>query len=105
VNIEKMKEFINLKNEITADAAIGFDFHNNKIHVKHEDLMGFENLQVKYRGDGNYPFEISAKLDGFEIYAIVKAESINDFPQFKDFAKTLLLKQLEAIENGKEVTA
>lgn len=105
MNIEKIKEFINLKNEIAADDVIGFHFHDNKIHVRQKDLKGFENLQIKYRGDGNYPFEVSVNFDGFEIFALIEAEDIKEFPQLKDYAKNELLTQLADLENGEEVTA
>jgi hypothetical protein len=100
MNIEKLKQFVVLTNELMAEGVIGFSIHTKRIHVSHEDIKGFENLEIIVRDDlnSNYPYEIFHKNDEFTVFCLVSKENVKHFPQFKDFVKEELLKQLAALE-------
>jgi hypothetical protein len=103
MNVEIIKKFAEISNELREAGAIGIGL--KKIHVRNEALKGYEDLQIRERGTGDYPFEVFVIVDGVEIFALIKVEHIKDFPQFKDHAKAELLKQLAALDQEEEVTA
>jgi hypothetical protein len=104
MNIEKIKQFALLATELMAEGIIGFSIHTKRFHVSRENIKGFENLKIKVRGalDGDYPFEISHKGDGFTIFCLVTTDELKHFPQFLNFYNSELLKQLVGLEEGEQ---
>jgi hypothetical protein len=105
MNIEKMKKFIQLAEELKSDGVLSFNFSSNQFHVRSKELMNEKELKIKDRGDGTYPYEIYVEHDDFKLFALVKTEDLKFLPQFKEFAKANLRKQLEELEKEEEVSA
>jgi hypothetical protein len=103
MNVEIIKKFAAISNELSEAGVIGISL--KKVHVRNEALKGYEDLQIRERGTGDYPFEVFVNVDGVEIFALIKVENIKDFPQFKKHAKVELLKQLAELEQEEEATA
>jgi hypothetical protein len=102
MNLEKMKQLALLASELRRDGVIGISAEGKRFHVMPDELIGFENLEIKVRGDFNsdYPYEVFHKAEGFTIFCLVTKSNIKDFPQFKEFHKAELLKQLAELEGG-----
>jgi hypothetical protein len=102
INTKKVKQFVVLANELMAEGVIGFSIHTKRVHVSREDIKGFGDLEIKVRGDLNsdYPYEVFHKSDGFTVFCLVSKEDMKHFPQFKEFYKSDLLKQLAELDGG-----
>jgi hypothetical protein len=100
MNIKKMKQFALLASELKEEGIYGFGMDLNRFHVSFKDIKGFENLEIKVRGDlsNEYPYEVFHKGDGFVVFSLATKENVKDFPQFKELHKAELLKQLAALE-------
>lgn len=107
MNVEKMKEFVQVANELQSEGVYGFSVGIKQcgFHVSDEKLVNEPNLQIKGRGGSDYPYEIYVEHDGFKVFALIKTEQLKDFPQFKEQTKTELLKQLAALDQEEEVSA
>lgn len=111
MNIELLKQLANLSNQFKelnkqfreeGPYAIRID---GEVHVTLTDLVGKENLVSINRGSEEYPYEIYYFEEGIKIFAIARTEQLKDFPQFKEFHRNFLLKQLADLEKEEEVTA
>jgi uncharacterized membrane protein YukC len=105
MNIEKMKQFAELASQLKKEGVYGFGIEENRFHVSQKEIKGLENLEIKVRDDLNsdFPFEISHKGDGFVVFSLATKDNLKQFPQFKDFFRKELLKQLRALEEGEQV--
>jgi hypothetical protein len=107
MNMEKIKAFIQLAQELETEGMYGF--HNQEMHVSREVIQRMNNLQIKVRHSENYPFEISTKVDGIKIFALAGPEELKEFPQFQNIRKEAIRKQIEALEvelnQGEEASA
>jgi hypothetical protein len=112
MNIELLKQLADLRNQFnelkkqyreSGATSIRID---GEVHVRVKDLIGKENLVIESRGSREeYPFELSYSIEGIKVFAIVRLDELANFPQFKEYRKSLLLKQLAELENEEEVTA
>jgi hypothetical protein len=104
MNVEKMKQVALLATELSAEGIYGFNFDSKRFHVSRKNIKEFEDLEIKVRGDLNseYPYEVSHKGDGFTVFCLVSKEEMKDFPQFKEFCKSELLKRIAELEGELE---
>jgi hypothetical protein len=100
MNIKKLKQFALLASELKKEGVYGYGMDYNRFHVSFENIKGFENLEIKVRGElsSDYPYEIFHKGDGFVVFSLASKSNIKDLPQFKEFHKAELLKQLAELE-------
>ena len=86
MNIEKIKEFIALRAELLESGVIGLDAWEDRVHVRHLELVGQDDLHIELRGDEKYPYELSVSKDGIKIFCIASQEVLEKhFPQFVGF--------------------
>jgi hypothetical protein len=85
--MEAIKSFITLRQALRESGVVGLNLYDNEIHVNWDQLVGEPNLQVKYRFDSKYPFEISTMKDGIKLYCIADDERLEHFPELKAEAK------------------
>jgi hypothetical protein len=106
VNIEKIKEFVRLGEELRAEGVMNSYFGDHKMNVGRKNILKLDNIQLKKSNSvTDFPYELSVKMDDIELYAIAKLEHVKELPQFKEIVRADLLKQLAALENDGEVTA
>lgn len=105
MNIEKIKEFVRLGEELRAEG-VGHYFGGKSINVGLENLIEMKNVQIAIRDkNSDYPYEVFVMVDEIKLYSIAKLDNVKHLPQFKEFVKAHLLEQLTALENDREVTA
>jgi hypothetical protein len=86
MNLEKIKEFIALRQELKAAGVIGVSLFNDSFQVRTEVLVGQENLQVEYNEGQEYPYRVTAAIDGVDMMAVMKKEEFEkSFPEYKGF--------------------
>jgi hypothetical protein len=85
--MEAIKSFITLRRALRESGVIGLDLYDDEIHMNWKQLVGESNLQVKYRFDHKYPFEISTIKDGIKLLCIADEERLEQFPELKAEAK------------------
>jgi hypothetical protein len=86
MNIEKIKEFISLRAELLESGVIGLDPWEDRVHVRYNELVGEEDLQITFRGDEKYPYELFVEKDGTKIFCIASQEVFEKhFPQFNGY--------------------
>lgn len=86
MNVEKMKEFIALRQELKAAGVIGVSIFNESFQVRTEVLVGEEDLQIEYNEGLDYPYKVTAIIDGVKMFAIMAKEELEEsFPQYKGF--------------------
>ncbi|MBT2727873.1 hypothetical protein J7E63_13080 [Bacillus sp. ISL-75] len=108
MNIDKIKEFVHLADELREEGVFGFSFHSNAVHVNKKELIHFENLQIENSDGSEYPYEIFIEVDGYKIFALAKFEDIKDLPGLADHKEKLkaeLLNQIAKLEQEEEVGA
>jgi hypothetical protein len=83
MNIEKIKEFIALREELKAAGVIGLSVYNEEVQIDKEILAGESDLRIEKRGCDKYPYEISTVRDGITLFCIATDdELLKYFPQF-----------------------
>jgi hypothetical protein len=86
MNIELIKQFIALRQELNAAGVIGVSLHNDEVHVRSEVLIGEDSLEVEYNAESTYPYRITTVKDGVNLFAIVTGEELEEsFPQLKGY--------------------
>ena len=86
MNIEKIKEFISLRQDLYSSGVIGLDVYDDKVQVTAKELIGYDDLQLESRNDEPYPFRVFIIRDGIKIYTIVSTEALNKyFPQLSGY--------------------
>jgi hypothetical protein len=86
MNIDKMKEFIAIRQELKASGVIGVNMYEDLIHVSEEKLYGVEDLKIEVLETVDYPFRISAVIDEVEVFCRTTRESLEvNFPQFAGY--------------------
>jgi hypothetical protein len=104
MDIQKMKEVAGLMQELRAEGVMSFNLQNNEFHVNKRDLLGLTHLQIESRSSTDYPYEISIKEDGVRFFALAKTADLKDFPQFKEFLKADLKRQLAYLEEDVDLS-
>lgn len=95
MNIEKIKQFIEIRNDLSKSGVIGLSLYADEIHMLPEVLANEQDLTLKIRQYDEYPYEISTIRDGIKIFCIANKENLAKFfPQF-----------LEIVEKEKEELA
>jgi hypothetical protein len=88
MNMEAIKSFITLRQALRESGVIGLNLYENEIHVDWKQLIGEPDLQVKYRFDSKWPFEIYTIKDGIKLLCIAdENERLEHFPELKAEAK------------------
>jgi hypothetical protein len=83
MNIEKIKEYIALREELYAAGVIGLNIHQNEVQMDKEVLAGESDLQIEKRDCDEFPYEISTVRDGITIFCLATDEELQEFfPQF-----------------------
>lgn len=86
MNLDKIKEFIALRQELQSAGVVGVSVLHDVIHVKAEVLVVEESLEIEHDSDLVYPYRISTVKDGVEMFAIMTSEDLEKlFPQFKGY--------------------
>jgi hypothetical protein len=86
MNMEKVKEFIALRQELNTVGVIGVSLHNDKIHVNSDVLVGEDSLEVEFNADSPYPYRLTTVKDGVTLFAVVSGEELEEsFPQLKGY--------------------
>jgi hypothetical protein len=86
MNLEKIKEFIALRQELKAAGVIGVSLFSDSFQVRTEVLVGQENLQVEYNEGQEYPYRVTAVIDGVDMMAVMKKDEFEkSFPEHKGF--------------------
>lgn len=87
MNMEAIQSFINLRQVLRESGVIGLNLYDNEIHIDWERLVGEPDLQVKYRFDSKWPFEIFTIKDGIKLLCIADEDRLEHFPELKTEAK------------------
>lgn len=98
MNIEKLKQFVSLAQELTDEGVLGLRYFFKEFHINKKALLEMEDIQIEKRNDHDFPYQIFVMVDGIKLYALAKAEDIKHLPQFKAFLKADLLRQIEELE-------
>ncbi|MEH7355113.1 hypothetical protein V7150_16265 [Neobacillus drentensis] len=87
MNIEKIKEFIAIRNDLYETGVIGLDLHSDSVHVKKTLLVDTPDIQVEFLGDDlQYPFEVFTVCDGIKLFCIATNEEMAElFPQLSGY--------------------
>jgi hypothetical protein len=103
MNIEKIKEFIALRQELKTAGVIGVSLFNDSFQVKTEVLVGQENLKMEYNESSDYPYRVTAVIDGVKMFAVMtKEEFEKSFPEHKGFLVEDVI--LDGMEDEKYVS-
>jgi hypothetical protein len=81
MNIEKIKQFIELKKELYKEGVIATGSEGEYIQVKEEKMFGLPNLKVIARNSDEYPYEISTHIDGIEFLTVISEDEKHLFPE------------------------
>jgi hypothetical protein len=83
MNIEKIKEYIALREELQAAGVIGLSLYNEEVQMDKEILANESDLHIEKRDCDQYPYEISTVRDGITIFCLATDEELQQFyPQF-----------------------
>lgn len=84
MNIEKIKEFINIRKDLKESGVIGLDLWENKVHLSMNELINLPGLNVVHCGSEKYPYEAFAIVDGIEFFAVFNSRDLEKYPQLKE---------------------
>ena len=98
MNMELIKSFINLREQLHESGVIGLNIHEDEIHVRTEVLLKEEGVICEYLGGDHYPYEVSKDIEGIRFFARCDAKELSHYPQFKEQIKAELQKQLDGLE-------
>jgi hypothetical protein len=83
MNIDKIKEFIALREELNASGVIGVNLHCNEVQVRPETLTN-EDVQLITRDCDTFPYEVYVIKEGIKALALLRAESLEElFPHLR----------------------
>ncbi|WHY76104.1 hypothetical protein QNH20_18505 [Neobacillus sp. WH10] len=87
MNLEKIKEFIAIRNDLYEAGVIALDLYSDSVHVKKTLLVDVPDLQVEFLGDDvEYPFEVFTVCDGIKLFCVVTNEQMSElFPQLSGY--------------------
>jgi hypothetical protein len=88
MNVNKIKEFIDMRKELNGMGVIGVNLHADEVQVKSEVLATMDNLQFHDYGTDEYEYryEIFTHVDGIKIFTVCTGEELETlFPQFKGY--------------------
>ena len=83
--INKVKEFINMRESLKTSGVIGVSMFYDEIHVKLPVLLEMPNVQFESFNDSDYPFKAFATEDGITFYALIHKDDVKNFPQLEMF--------------------
>lgn len=85
MNIDKIKEFISMREELKAAGVIGIDMYSNNIHLSKNELATLPGLKAEPFDcdDSNYTHEVSTFIDGIRFFAL--SENLKEFPQLAGY--------------------
>jgi hypothetical protein len=98
MNMELIKSFISLRQELRNSGVIGLDLYDDEIHLNWKQLIGESELHVSYRFDSKYPFEIYTIKDGIKLYCLADDERLEQFPELKSIA---IIKRENALKKAR----
>jgi hypothetical protein len=85
MNIDKIKEFIAMREDLYDAGAIGVDMYSNRVHVKKNELVELPNLSVETGYSEEYPYYVYTKVDGIELFCILTEEEFYQYPQLQGY--------------------
>jgi hypothetical protein len=85
MNINKIKEFIAIREDLYSAGVIGLDLYSNEVHVKKDKLVELPNLKVKTGYSEDYPYYVYTAVDGIELHSIFTEEEFAQYPQLQGY--------------------
>jgi hypothetical protein len=96
MNIELIKQFADLTKDLREQGVFGIQ--ENKLQVRTETLVTLPNLQIEVYPSATYPYKVFIEVDGILVFSILTSTELEQFPQFKQFRRNELQKQLAYLE-------
>jgi hypothetical protein len=85
INMEKIKEFIALREELYAAGVIGVDMYADDVHVKKQALLALPDLKIESGYSEEYPYFVSTVVDGIKLHCILSEEEFAKYPQLQEY--------------------
>jgi hypothetical protein len=93
--IEEQKRVKELEKTVLGDGILSINF--NEVHVRKDRLIeingGTEGLEIKDRVSSDYPYEVSAYVDGIRFFHLATDEDLNE--TYKGVFNHRLIQELE----------
>ena len=83
MNIDKIKQFLELKDELHDMGIIGVNMYRGRheLQVSAEKMVGSENLKIDHHGDLEYPYHLEGKKEGLVLRSVASEEQMKQhFP-------------------------
>ncbi|MDP4087624.1 MAG: hypothetical protein Q8934_23965 [Bacillota bacterium] len=89
MNIEKIKEFNAIREELLNDGVIAVDMWGDYVHVstkKLAEIVDYPNVKVETReGDPKYPYTVTTVVDGIKLLFVLTEEEFFQDPQLQGY--------------------
>jgi hypothetical protein len=78
MNIDKIKQFLELKDELHDMGVIGVNMYRGRheLQVSAEKMVGSENLEIEHHGDLEYPYYLTGEKDGLSLRSVASEEQM-----------------------------
>lgn len=83
MNIEKIKLFLGMADDLYKDGIIAVDMSDKDIHMRNEQFMELPRHGVQFESTGReeYPWEAYSVIDGIKFFTLLTKESYEQYTQ------------------------
>lgn len=104
MNMETVKQFIQLQKELTAEGVIAVDMYDNSFQVKAKTIASMPELTFSNRDSQDYPYKFSAEINGIKFFSILSVEELENHQELMQvvYAKSDVFTIYEGVESEEE---